>query len=174
MNKVKKIFSALAVSIVFGLASCSSNAFYNEWHNAGATIEEDNVFKILTVDEVVAKREAKENFIVFAGSSSKSGAVSAVSSIQEQADSLGYDGLVYFVNTKDIVSKISLRKETEDKLGVNEIDSANLVVVCYHKGDVYFDTSSSTETFYERFKVDGSLSYNALAVYAFEEYKVEK
>ena len=110
MNKFKKILSALAVTIAFTtLASCGENSFYKEWHDAGATIEEENVFKELTVDEVVTKRDNKDSFIIFAGSSSKSGAISAVSDIQVQADSLDYNGYVYFVNTKDILSSISFR-----------------------------------------------------------------
>ena len=66
MNKFKKILSALAVSIAFTtLASCSENSFYKEWRDAGATIEEENVFKELTVDEVVTKRDNKDSFIIF-------------------------------------------------------------------------------------------------------------
>ncbi|RIA78283.1 hypothetical protein EI71_00233 [Anaeroplasma bactoclasticum] len=174
MNKFKKIISALAVSIAFGaLASCSSSSFYSEWKEAGAEIEEENVFSLLTVDEVVAKREAKESFVIFAGSSLKSGAVSAVSEIQAAADNLDYTGKVYFVNTKDILASISLKKEATQKLGVVEIDSSNLVAVCYHSGDVFFDTSSTYTDHYDRFKISGSISYNALAVYTFEYYKVE-
>lgn len=177
MNKFKKILSALAVSIAFTtLASCGENSFYKEWHDAGATIEEENVFKELTVDQVVTKRDNKDSFIIFCGSSSKSGAISAVSDIQVQADSLDYNGYVYFVNTKDILSSISGKKNATDKLGVQEIDSSDLVVVCYKEGKVYFDTSSSEKygDIYSRFNIDGSLSYNALACYAFEYYPVEK
>ena len=51
MNKFKKILSALAVTIAFTtLASCGENSFYKEWHDAGATIEEENVFKELGND----------------------------------------------------------------------------------------------------------------------------
>lgn len=175
VNKVKKIFSALAVTIVFSaLASCGSTSFYSEWSEAGADIKEDNVFSVLSVDDVVKKRDNKDSFIIFAGSSSKSGARSAVEEIQAQADNLDYDGLVYFVNTKDILSSISSKKEATTKLGVKEIDSSELVVVCYKEGAVFFDTSSSDSDHYERFKVNGSLSYNALATYAFDYYKVEK
>ena len=66
------------------------------------------------------------------------------------------------------------KKEATTKLGVKEIDSSELVVVCYKEGAVFFDTSSSDSDHYERFKVNGSLSYNALATYAFDYYKVEK
>lgn len=175
MDKFKKIFSALAVSIAFGaLASCTTNAFYNEWHEAGADIKEENVFSLLTVDEVVAKREAKESFIVYIGSSSKDGAVSAVSDIQAQADNLDYDGLVYFVNTKDILKTTEGKKNATNKLNVHEIDSGDLVVLCYKKGNVYFDTSSSANDYYQRFIVNGALNYNALAAYTFEYYPVSK
>lgn len=175
MNKFKKILSALAVTIAFGaLASCDNNAFYNEWHDAGAVIEKENVFKLLTVDDVSKKREAKEDFIIFVGSSKKEGAVTNVSAIQSQADNLDYEGVVYFVNTKDILASIPLKKEATEKLGVKEIDSSNLVVVCYHDGEVFFDTSSSESDHYERFVISGSLSYNALAEYAFDYYEVKK
>ena len=175
MNKFKKIISALAVSIaLLPLASCGSTSFYDEWKEAGAEIKEDNIFSVLSVDDVVNKRDAKETFVIFVGSSSKSGAVDAVSSIQAQADNLDYDGLVYFVNTKDILKSIPLKKEATTKLGIKEIDSSDLVVVCYKEGSVFFDTSSSDSDHYERFMINGSLSYNALATYVFDYYKVEK
>ena len=119
MNKFKKILSAVAVSICFmmGLASCTSTTFYQEWHEAGATIEEDNCFKALTADEVKEKRDNKESFVVFVGASTVEKAVTAVSQIQAQADATGYDGAVYFVNTKDGLKDLfSTGRDFKDKL----------------------------------------------------------
>ena len=106
-----KGLSALAVLISFGFAlvSCNSNSFYKEWKDAGAVIEEDNCFKLLSVDEVVSKRENEENFIVFLGASSigsskNQTAVDLVSSIQAQADAVNYDG--YVLSISDVIKRI--------------------------------------------------------------------
>ena len=186
MNKFKKILSALAVVICFGfgLASCNSNSFYKEWKDAGATIEEDNCFKLLSVDDVVSKRENKESFIIFLGASAigsttNQTAVDLVSNIQAEADAVNYDGCVYFVNVKDAAKNLTEGQAVKDKLGVNELlgDSNGLVCVSYIKGDVYFDTSKAKKSIpdqLKRFVISGSISFEALANYAFEYYKVEK
>lgn len=186
MNKFKKICSALAVSICFVLAlvSCKSVSFYDEWHEAGATIEEDNCFKLLTVDEVVAKRDAKESFVIFIGASAiqtttNSKAVDLVSAIQAEADAVNYTSKVYFVNAKEAMLSLSQQKDMKDKLKINEInDSYGLVCVSYINGDVYFDTSTikgnNVPDQLKRFVVDDSneISFKALANYVFENYPV--
>lgn len=185
MNKFMKICSALAVSICFMLAlvSCKSETFYNEWSAAGAKIEEKNCFKLLTVDEVVAKREAKENFVIFIGASAlqtttNQTAVDKVSEIQAEADAVDYTDYVYFVNAKDAMLSLTEQKNMKEKLKVNEIsDSYGLVCVSYIKGDVYFDTSAikgnNVPDNLKRFVVEGSqISFKALANYVFENYPV--
>lgn len=186
MNKFKKICSALAVSICFVLAlvSCKSATFYDEWHEAGATIEEDNCFKLLTVDEVVAKREAKESFVIFIGASAiqtttNTKAVELVSAIQAEADAVDYDSKIYFVNAKDAMLSLSQQKDMKEKLKINEINDTNgLVCVSYIKGEVYFDTStvkgSNVPDQLKRFVVDDSyqISFKALVNYVFENYPV--
>ena len=180
MNKFKKIISALAVSICFmmGLASCSETSFYQEWHEAGATIEEDNCFKVLTAEEVSTKREAQESFCVFLGSSDVEKARTTVSNIQAQAEAVNYDGKVYFVNTKEALATISAAQALREKLSVNELNDSNgLVCVCYIKGNVYFDTSDTKKynDRLQRFIIEEGgtvVDFNAIANYVFDNYKV--
>lgn len=187
MNRFKKICSALAVMISFGLAlaSCGTQSFYDEWNQAGATIETDNCFKVLTADEVAEKREAKESFVIFIGASAiqtttNTKAVDLVSTIQAEADAINYDGYVYFVNAKDAMLTLSEQKAMKEKLKVNEItDSYGLVCVSYVKGEVYFDTSAikgnNIPDQLKRFVVnEGSdtISFKALANFVFENYPV--
>lgn len=179
MNKFKKIISACAVSICFmmGLASCKSTSFYQEWHEAGATIEEDNCFKVLTAEEVTAKREAEESFCIFLGSSEVEKARSTVSNIQAQAEAVNYDGKVYFVNTKEALTTLSGAQKLHDTLSVNELNDSNgLVCVCYIKGKVHFDTSNTKKYSDElqRFMIDSAtvVDFNAIANFVFEYYKV--
>ena len=187
MNKFKKVISALAVSIcfIFSLVSCGSQSFYQEWKEAGATIEEDNCFKAISVDDVVNKRGNKESFVIFIGASTvdsvtNSAAVSLVSSIQAEADAINYTGKVYFVNVKDYLTNVNQAIEVKNKLGSNELtDAYGLICVCYKDGNVYFDTSvkKTIPDQLKRFIIDeGStqINFNALANYVFEYYKVEE
>lgn len=176
MTKFRKILSACAVAIagICALASCGTTSFYEEWKDAGAVIEEDNCFKAVTPDEVKAMADKKESFVVFIGSSKNTTAVQLVSDIQEQADNLYYEGTVYFVNTKDIMSSTQSQKDARAALGTKELaDKNGLVVACYKEGTLYFDTSNPGDVT-ERFMVDGSLDFDALATYVFEYYPVKK
>lgn len=169
-----KFFTAVAVGIVlvFTLASCKKTTFYSEWHGAGADIEEDNVFKYLSMDDVVEKKEANEQFIIFIGTSESSTACTLITNIQAQADSLDFDGDVYVVSVKDILGSISKMNEAKDTLGSHEINPGDngLIAVCYKDNKVYFDTSNPTDEL-NRFKIDGTVSFNSLAIYAFELYE---
>ena len=120
MTKFSKrivLFLAL-ISTTFALASCSNYNFYQDWKSAGATIESDNVFKSLTLDEVKEKRETKKPFALIIASSTDSTARSAITKIQEQADALSYKGEIYFISSKDTYnSTLSAQKEFKDIVG---------------------------------------------------------
>lgn len=171
MKKLMKYFTAVAVGIalVFSLASCKKKNFYTEWHAAGATIEKDNNFKYLTLDEVVTKRET-EDFIIFIASSENSKAASLISDIQTQADTLDFDGDIYVVSVKKILGSLSKMNDAKSKLLSKEVDPGDegLIAVCYKENKVYFDTSKTEDEKLNRFKVDGTVSFNSIAIYSFE------
>lgn len=173
MKKFMRIFTAIAVGIVavFSLASCKKATFYSEWHGAGATIEEDNVFKYLTIDEVAEKKAAKEEFVVFIGTSESETARTLVSNIQTQADLLDFTGNVYVVSVKNILGSINKMNDARTKLGTKEINPGDngLIAVCYKNNAVHFDTSNPNEEL-KRFYVDGAVNFNSIAVYSFELY----
>ncbi|MGM9969259.1 MAG: hypothetical protein ACI35S_02565 [Anaeroplasma sp.] len=179
MNKLFKVLTLLMVMIIslFTLVGCnSSDDFYKEWYEAGAQIEKDNVFELITVDKAVEMKEAKESFIVFLGSSTNSTAVSEVTGIQYDADNMNYDGKLYFINTKEIISSISKMKSINEKLNIKlESSTSGLIAICYDGGVQKFETSRPNGEC-DRFIFDGtdSVSIRAVAVYAFEFYPVKK
>ena len=175
MKNLVKILSAFVVVMIsiITLASCDSYSFYEDWYQAGATVlEEDNVFKVVSLDEVKTMKEASESFMVFLGRSSDSKAVSEVNQIQFDADNMNYEGKIYFLNTGDYVETISGQKKINDTLGIKFEDSTSgIVVVCYEEGNVKFETTRPDNyAELELLKIEGVLTIQSLAYYAFTYY----
>ncbi len=181
MTKFSKrivLFLAL-ISTTFVLASCSNYNFYEDWKSAGATIESENVYKSLTLDEVKDKRDAKETFALIVASSTDSTACSAITKIQEQADVVGYTGNVYFISSKDVYNaSLSTQKEFKEVVGNKEFTSSTsdkplFVLMVYNKGNILADTSSSNNySAIENYLNNGNsdtlvINYEFLAHYLF-------
>ena len=173
---MKKLFKrvALAMFVVFGLlslTSCGKYNFYKDWSEAGANIEEENIYEVLTIEEVQSKRENGDTFIVVVGTSQSYTAVSSITMLQTQADYLGFAGTVYFVDSTDYLEKQSVRTELIAALGIKEITkstTADIIVVTYEKGIVNLDSSNPNCELLDFFQSEYSgLSIEAVAFYLF-------
>lgn len=176
MSKFLKCLSVITVMMIclVTLASCSdSYSFYETWYEAGAEIDEDNVFEALTIEEVLDKVEADESFIVFVGSSTSETSIKNVESIQYAADNSNYDGKVYILDTTEKTS-VSERRKVEDSLKISLSATASLIAICYDEGVQTFETSRPNAEC-DRFIFDGSnVDIVAVAEYAFDNYPVSK
>ncbi len=170
MKKFKRIIvcviSLFFLSVI--LTSCGEYNFYNDFHGAGAEIESKNSFKALTLDEITAKRNQNEEFVLFIGSSSDSKCVTRVTEIQEELTDIKYEGVVYFFSTKDYTTATK-RTELQDKLNIKSTTSSDygMIAVGYHGRSVEFDTSDISNFNLDKFKVGSSkkLSFVAIADY---------
>ena len=105
VNKFSKILSTLLVVIIsaFALASCkgeayTNNDFYEEFFEAGATnLEKDHMFEMITANDVEAKRNNNENFIIYLGSSKQKQDVETINALVFDAKNTNYDGKVFFI-----------------------------------------------------------------------------
>ena len=176
MKKFIAYLSAFILIVVgaISLSSCSKSSFYSEWHKAGANIEKDNIFDMLTVDEVASKLEEKESFAVFFGSSNDSQSVKDVSSMQYTADVKNYEGKVYFLTTTKL-KKNTKMKEIKEKIKVDISDMETSVqCVLFENGKITFNTSDDKyESENKKFKIDDELSIIAVLEYVIEYYPVK-
>lgn len=173
MTKFMKCLSILSVLVIgfMVLVGCNdSESFYERWTAAGAEIEQDNVFKVVSVDDVVEMIDDDASFIVFVGSSTNTISVSSVSYIQNDADMMNYEGKVYFVDITDATG-ISARKNVNEKLGIDIDKTTDLIAACYVNGSQLFETSRPNSEC-DLFEFNGSISIRTVAVYAFEYYPV--
>lgn len=175
MKKIVALVSAFMLIIVgaLTLASCSKSSFYSEWHKAGATIEKNNMFEAITVDEVKNKLESDDNtFAVFFGSSNDEQTVKDITAMQYTADVKNYEGKVYFLTTTKL-KKNSKMKEIKENIKVDISDMASGVqCVLYSKGRVSFNTSKDSDEI-NKFKIDDEVSIIAVLEYVIEYYPVK-
>lgn len=144
MKKIIAYVSAFMLIVVgmLSLASCKGNAFYSEWHKAGAEIEKTNMFKEITVDEIKSKKAAKESFAVFFGSSADSQAVSDMTSMQYTADVKDYKGKVYFLTTTKL-KKNSKMQDIKNDINVDLSDLRTQIDCVLFTGEsIEFNTSN--------------------------------
>ena len=181
MKSFLRVITTFVVALVFGLAltSCSEYNFYEEFVNAGADIEKDHIFEVLTLSEVEAKIEADETFVLVYGTAESSSCVNIVSSLQAQYEYLqdtledGKEVTIYFMDATDYIDSSKKRKEIREALNIKEpMDSTSdsPVIVIYKNGKVDIDTSNKESTRTKKFLNDaGSLQYASLASYIFRE-----
>lgn len=177
---MKKFIKGLAVVMLVacglvGLTSCGKYNFYKDWTEAGASLEKnEHIYEALTLEEAKAKKDAEETFILVIGTSQSKTAVNSITMLQTQAEYLGYEGTVYFVDSTDYIEKLKTRSEVKEALGIKNLPSlstADLVVVAYEKGAIKLDTSDSTSEMTEFFQTEvGSLSVEAIAFYLFCDF----
>lgn len=175
VNKFKKSITAIAVVIiaVLTLVSCGGYNFYKDWTNAGATIEKDNVFEVISLEEAKSKIDADETFALLVGTSEAASAANTISIIQSQATYFEFDKKLYYVDATDYLSKTTERKNLRDTLGITDATpiSTNIVVVCYTSGSIVLDTSKKvTDPSLESFVSFGSINYYSIAAYLFNDY----
>ena len=179
MNKINKILSTLAVVFisVFTLASCGSKEytnsdFYTEFYEAGATnLTEDHMFEMITADDVVAKREKNENFIVYLGTPSLANDVDTVNALAYDAKNTNYKGKIYFINL-DLYEGNTKKAELNEKLGIKYDGNTTLLCVCYTAGEtkskVEFSTTKLNSKYEEMFTINGTKQdVHAIAAFTF-------
>ena len=51
MKRLVKLISVFCMTFVFllSMASCTGYDFYSDWHNAGASIEKEHIFEVITL-----------------------------------------------------------------------------------------------------------------------------
>lgn len=175
---MRKLLKALvALSFVFTLmlaaTSCSSEYdFYEDWSEAGAEIEKDNIFEVITLDEAKAKIANKDTFVLLYASSSAPTAVRVVNTLQAQAEYLGAseDAVIYFVDATDYTTS-SDRNLVKEALKIRRDvpDNGSPVVMTYNAGIVYVDTTWTDKIATKQFVFNGSVDYSCLASYIFKE-----
>jgi hypothetical protein len=177
MKKFVKSFALVMLALVglVGLTSCGKYNFYKDWTEAGAELEKDaHIFEALTLEEAKAKIEGKETFVLVIGTSQSSTAVHSITTLQSQADYLGYEGKVYFVDSTDYIELRSTRDEVKSALGIKKLSNlstSDLIVVTYSEGVVKLDTSDSNSEMLEFFQSEFStLSMEAIAYYLYRDF----
>lgn len=180
MKSLKKIVSTFVVALVLGLAltSCKGYNFYNEFVEAGADIEKDNIFEVLTLEQVKTKIENDETFVLLYGTAESSSCVNVVTSLQAQAEYLEEEtDTIYFMDATDYIESSKKRKEIREALNIKDpMDSLSdaPVIVIYKKGKVDIDTSNTESTRTKKFLSDsGAVQYASLASYIFREILAE-
>ena len=172
---MKKILSKIAVFAILilgalNLAGCNSYNFYKDFSKAGATIEKDNCFKAVSLNEAKSKIENKDTFVLVLATSTNSQCVSRISLLQEQADYAEFKGTLYFVSITDYCEKASGRNELRDSLGVkglsNNLSGSDAVVVAYTSAKLTTDSL-------KQFVSGESINFYSLAAYIFNDFNFE-
>ena len=175
MKSLKMLVSlAMVFGLIFVLASCSGYNFYRDFKNAGAEIDSDHSFLVLTKDEVKAKRDAKEEFLLIVGSSTNTTCVTAITQMQSEFNSLNFEGKANYLSVKSALSSQSEGSEVS-KILESDIDAGNdgIIFMAFDKnGNVRFNTYSKKN--YEdakKFRIDNNLAYRAIADYIVWSYE---
>lgn len=174
MKNLKKIFAALVVVLVgVMLSSCSKYDFYKDWSKAGATIEKDNIFEVISLDDAKAKIDNDETFILVCATSASQPAVTDISVFQQQAEYLGFEGVVYFINAADHLTNKSTRDNIKNTLGIHDINvcaSSHCVSVLYSKGEILIDTSDIESANMANYKNGNALNILPFVTYALRDF----
>ena len=178
MKKFIKSIAVFAIVILGALHLTGCYNFYDDYHKAGATIEKDNIFTAIELNEAKTKIDNDETFVLVLSTSSNSTCVSRISLLQEQADYYEFDGTLYVVNITDYCETTSGRKELRDNLGIkgysNNLTGSDVVIVVYTKGEITIDTSVNlTNDSVKQFVSNSSINYYSLSAYLFNDFNFE-
>lgn len=172
---MKKLFKAMAIIpfvflMVFMMTGCSEYNFYDDFHAAGSEIEEDNIYKVLTLEEAKKMKDEGQTFALIYGSSESDETVTIITRFQTQAEYLGNPtATIYFVNSKDYTTS-SQRKEVRDALGMHDPTSNGApVIMTFKSSRVDLDTSNKDKTKTKEFYKNGMIQYSSVASYIFRE-----
>ncbi len=177
MSKISRIISGFAVLFIVGitLVSCGGYNFYQVWKDAGADIQKDHVFEVISLESAKKKIEEDQTFVLVIATPNASSAKS-IEVLEKQAEYFNFDKKLYFIDITKELESLTSRKEVKEALNIFETAKAasNVLVVCYNKGDVILDTSLNvTDTSLENFVSNGSIDYYAVASYLFNDYHFE-
>lgn len=177
MKKFIKTLCLLSVFCIltFVMTSCTGYSFYNDFHGAGAEIEKDHIYEVITLEEAKAKKESGDTFVLLYGSSSNSSCVTIVTKLQVQAEYLGNsDAVIYYLNSKDFNTK-DKRDEVRSAINMRDPSSNGDPIIMVFtsaptssRRDV--DTSDKNLSRTKEFMDDaGNIQYSSLASYIFKE-----
>lgn len=177
MKKFFKILCCISILSILTLvmSACSGYSFYNDFHGAGADIEKDHIYELITLEEAKAKKENGDTFVLLYGSSSNTECVNLVTKFQVQAEYLGNpDAVIYYLNSKDFTTK-EKRDEIREAIGMRDPSSEGEPIIMTFtaasgasRRDV--DTSDKNLSRTKEFMDDsGNILYSSLASYIFKE-----
>lgn len=160
--------------LLFVMTSCSGYSFYNDFHNAGSTIEKDHIFEVITLEEAKAKKENGDTFVLLYGSSQNSACVSVVSSLQIQSEYLGNKDIkIYYLNSKDYDTTSKVREVKEAINMYNPSKDGSPIIMTFISAPVAsrvdIDTSDTDKVKTKKFIKDGTVQYASIASYIFHE-----
>ena len=168
MKKFLKAISMITAMFVLllSMASCSGYSFYKDFKEAGASIEEENIFIEISLEDAKTKKAAGETFVLLYGNSSNSECVTVVTTLQVQAEYLGNPtAKVYFLNSKDY-------KTSSDREAINMHDPSSdgaPIVMTFRATAVDVDTSNKDKVKTKQFIKDGVVQYASLSSYIFKD-----
>lgn len=191
MKRVLKALSLLSLVflMVITMTSCSGYDFYNDWHGAGADIEQENIFQSISLEEAEKKKFAGEKFVLLYANSSSSSAVNVVTSLQAQAEYLSAtDKTIYVLDStefdtlderKTIRGRVDEALETQYEeqgrafLKMHDVPTdGSPIIMTFRNKAIDVDTSYLDKVATKKFVVDGSINYSSLASYIFKEFLV--
>ena len=172
MKKFLKAISMITAMFVLllSMASCSGYSFYKDFKEAGASIEEENIFIEISLEDAKTKKAAGETFVLLYGNSSNSECVTVVTTLQVQAEYLGNPtALVYFLNSKDYKTS-SDRKTVREAINMHDPSSDGApIVMTFRATAVDVDTSNKDKVKTKQFIKDGVVQYASLSSYIFKD-----
>ncbi len=174
MKRLVKLISVFCMTFVFllSMASCTGYDFYSDWHNAGASIEKEHIFEVITLEEATKMKKDGISFALLYASSSSQESVKVVSTLQAQAEYLGReDAVIYFLDAKDYDTS-SKRKElrSADTIYMHEAPTdGSPIIMTFKSTAVDVDTSFTNKPKTKQFFVNGSFQYASLASYIFKD-----
>ncbi len=172
MKKFLKAVSIVSFMFVMllSMASCSGYSFYKDFNEAGAKIEEENIFELITLEDAKNKKAAGETFVLLYGNSTNSECVSLVTTLQVQAEYLGNpDATIYFLDSKDYKTSTD-RKSVRDAINMHDPSSnGEPILMTFRSTAVDVDTSNKDKVKTKQFIKDGVVQYASLSSYIFKD-----
>lgn len=157
--------------LLVSLASCSGYNFYKDFKDAGASIENENIFVEISLEDAKTKKAAGETFVLLYGNSTSSECVSVVSTLQIQAEYLGNPtAKIYYLNSTEYKTS-SERKTVREAINMHDPSSdGSPVVMTFRATAVDVDTSNKDKVKTKQFIKDGIVQYASLSSYIFKEF----